>query len=179
MSRITFDVDDREVQAALGRVIAAGKDPRPLLKGIGETLTASSKRRFVTSTAPDGSRWAPNTQATYLGFLNARKGSFGKKGKISAKGAARAIAKKPLIGETRSLSTTINWQMLGRDAVAVGSPMIYASTQQFGAKKGQFGRTKRGAPIPWGEIPPRPFLGVSAQDRADILELAADYLLIE
>jgi len=48
--------------------------------------------------------------------------------------------------------------------------------QQFGAKKGQFGKTRRGAPIPWGNIPARPFLGVSVSDRSDILAILAEHL---
>lgn len=40
-----------------------------------------------------------------------------------------------------------------------------------GARKGQFGRTSRGAPIPWGNIPARDFLGVSADDRVGIVDV--------
>jgi len=58
----------------------------------------------------------------------------------------------------------------------VGSVLEYAAVQQFGAKKGAFGRTRRGAPIPWGDIPPRPFLGLSDADRRSILDLIAEHL---
>jgi phage virion morphogenesis protein len=47
-------------------------------------------------------------------------------------------------------------------SVAVGSNMIYAAVHQLGAKKGAFGQTRRGQPIPFGDIPARPFLGVPA-----------------
>ena len=86
-----------------------------------------------------------------------------------------AGAKKPLIGETRRLSTEISYQ-IAADGVEVGSSMQYAAVQHFGAKKGEFGRTRRGAPIPWGDIPPRPFLGISEVDRAAILDIIADHL---
>jgi hypothetical protein len=33
----------------------------------------------------------------------------------------------------------------------------FCGSQQFGAKQGQFGRGKRNHPIPWGDIPARPF----------------------
>ena len=45
-----------------------------------------------------------------------------------------------------------------------------ATTHQFGAKQGTFGRTTRGGPIPWGNIPARPFLGPSDDLNQDILE---------
>ena len=58
----------------------------------------------------------------------------------------------------------------GSDAI-VGYNLIYATTHQFGAEKGAFGTTSRGGPIPWGDIPARPFLGISDDDRRDIEKL--------
>lgn len=176
MSRITIDITDKDVTAALQRVYDSGKDMRPFLMAVGETLMASTKRRFETSTDPQGRPWAPNSPVTVERMLDAYKGSRKKSGGLSKKGAARAAAKKPLIGETRALSSTINWQLIGPDIVAIGSPRIYAAMQQFGAAKGQFGSTRRGAPTPWGDIPARPFLGVSAQDSQAILDLAGEYM---
>lgn len=206
MTRITITADDRDIDAALARVVEAGKHPRPLLKAIGETLADSTKRRFRTGTSPEGQPWAPNSAVTVERYLSQFSGSFaakrpssqliGSRRGLSARGTARLAAKKPLIGETRSLSGNIVWQLAGNDAVEVGSPMIYAGVQQFGAKMGEFGRysqisrrsrygekdfrrhagTKKGFPLPWGDIPARPFLGISQADRAAILELVGDYL---
>jgi len=177
VTRITITPEDHGIGVALERIIETGKSPRPLLSAIGETLVDSTKRRFQTSTDPEGKPWAPNSPVTIERHLGAFKGSFTKKGGLSKKGAARAAAKKPLIGETRALSSNIAWQLEGNDTVVVGSPMIYAAVQQFGARKGEFGRTKRGAPIPWGNIPARPFLGLSHEDRDDISDLAANFIL--
>lgn len=167
---ITISADDRTVIAALRQIAGRLGDVAPGLKAIGETLTESTKRRFDTGTGPDGAQWAPNSPVTILKYLGAYKGSFTKTGRISAKGADRAISKRPLIGETRSLSSTINWTLDG-NAVLIGSPMIYAAAQQFGADAHEFGAA------PWGSIPPRPFLGVSEEDRRDILDVFSDYLL--
>lgn len=54
--------------------------------------------------------------------------------------------------------------------------MEYAATQQFGAKKGEFRSTKNGAPVPWGDIPARPFLGISADDEDKIIEIIQSHL---
>ena len=175
MTKITLTLDDLPARTAFTALLAAGADMSPLLKGLGETLLASTKARFAQGVGPDGQRWAPNKDSTLLGLLGKYKSSFGKRGKITKKGAQRAASKRPLIGETRQLSTQINYRVLG-PALEVGSPMIYASVQQFGATRGKFGSTKRGAPIPWGTIPARPFLGVSLRDRAEIDAQARAYL---
>jgi phage gpG-like protein len=47
---------------------------------------------------------------------------------------------------------------------------------QFGATKGQFGQTKRGASIPWRNIPARPFLGLSPTDETEIVATVEEYL---
>ena len=166
---IRITVDDKAVQAALQQLLARSSDLTRPMADIGEHLTETTKRRFATSTGPDGERWAPNTEVTILRYLGAFKSSFTKSGAQSKKGAARAGAKKPLIGETRSLSTTIFYSAT-RDSVEVGSGMEYAAVQQFGAKARQFGRA------PWGDIPPRPFLGVSPEDTRSILDIVAGYL---
>lgn len=54
--------------------------------------------------------------------------------------------------------------------------MIYAGTHQFGAAKGSFGTTESGRPIPWGDIPERPFLGLLIDDAAEVELLVRDWL---
>jgi len=51
-----------------------------------------------------------------------------------------------------------------------------AATQQFGAAKGAFGRTKFNGPIPWGNIPARPFLGISEEDESNLVDMLREYL---
>lgn len=162
---------DLNAQQTLGRLAAAGKNLKPLMQSIGESLQDSTRERFATGTAPDGQRWAPNTQTTIEQFLTKQSGNFGKDGKISKRGAARAINKKPLIGISKSLSQTINYDATA-NSVSIGSPMIYASVQQFGAAKGAFA----GGKTPWGTIPARPFLGFSDQDQILIERLTITYI---
>ena len=131
--------------------------------------------RFATSRAPDGTPWAPNAQSTLLRFLDETSGNFTKKGRLSAKGRERIMGKKPLIGVTGGLSSEIFYKSDSHHAI-VASNKPYAAVQQFGARRGQFGATRRGAPIPWGDIPARPFFGLSDDDRASILEKLAKYL---
>lgn len=175
---ITIDatVDDAQVRAALERLARKAADPAPALREIGEVLWISTRARFGTQTAPDGSAWAPNSAVTLGRMLAAKKGSYKKSGALSAKGAKRLGAKKPLT-LTGILADTLARQLTaGGQGVEVGTNRVYGAVQQFGAAQGAFGRDRRNHPIPWGTIPARPYLGVSAQDRTDILRVLTDYL---
>ena len=150
---ITVTVDTAAIERELGRLLEKTGNFAPAFKEIGEDLTESIKQRFSTATAPDGTPWARNQPSTIR-----RKGYD-----------------KPLVGETKSLSREIHYQITG-NTLEVGSTMEYAATQQFGAKRGAHGRTRRGAPIPWGDIPPRPFIGLSAEDEANIHDVIKAHL---
>ncbi|GKT18668.1 phage virion morphogenesis protein [Acidovorax sp. SUPP2522] len=161
-------------------LLERGQDMRPLLLEIGEDLTESTKQRFSSATGPDGTAWAPNSALTLARYSSmfARK----KDGDLTKRSAQKLAGKKPLTGETRALATTINYQVRDVGAVGIGSPMVYAATQQHGAKSGEFGfglyTTRVGSfPIPWGDIPARPFLGASDSDKANIVSLVQSYLM--
>lgn len=146
------------------------KNLRPVLAEIGEDMTESTKRRFTTTKAPDGTLWAPNSATTIAryGDLFARK----KDGTRIKKVEAKIAGKKPLTGETRALATTINYPLQGDNAVSIGSPMVYAAMQQFRGKKSDF-------PHLWANIPARPFLGTSEADTTNIADLVRSYMLGE
>jgi phage gpG-like protein len=95
-----------------------------------------------------------------------------KTGKITAQGQRAASGKRPLLGLSGALSTTINYEA-DDDGVSIGSPMIYAAVQQFGAQAREFG-----GKAPWGKIPARPFLGLSSEDEASINESVVAFLAL-
>ncbi|MCK9987404.1 MAG: hypothetical protein AzoDbin1_03876 [Azoarcus sp.] len=166
---ITININDRPILDALQELVERNRDLRPVLRAIGEDIAESTRRRFVTSTAPDGTPWAPNSQVTMDRYLGVFRGSYKKDGSLSKKGAARKGNKKPLIGESKDLSTTIAYQLEGTNAVAIGSNKPYAAMQQFGGAKAQW-------PHLWGDIPARPFLGLSDGDHRTILDTVTSYL---
>ena len=168
---ITIQIDNQQIRQAFTRLVASAKDPRPVLEQIGELLVDSTRQRFGASIAPDGSPWAKNSPTTLMRYLNVYKGAFSKRdGRLTKSGANRVTSKKPLIGETGSLSSPIDYAVEG-GVLAVGSTMIYGVVQQFGAKKREFGGKS-----PWGDIPARPFLGVSDRDSQNILDTISAYL---
>lgn len=154
-TRLAIDIDDAELRATLSALTAAVADPAPALREIGEHLLRTTRARFGQGEkrAPDGTPWARNSATT-----------------IARKGRDNPLYQSGL------LQGTLRWQLTGGGrAVEVGSNRIYAAVQQFGQPKGASGRTRRGGPIPWGDIPPRPFLGVSEDDREAITDILGDY----
>jgi len=151
-------------------ILERGRNLRPVLAEIGEDQTESTKRRFSTAKAPDGTPWAQNSATTIAryGDLFARK----KDGTRSKKTEAKIAGKKPLTGETRALATTINYQVLSDNEVGTGSPMVYAAMMNHGGKKSDF-------PHLWGDIPARVFLGASEADKINIADLVRSYMLGE
>lgn len=146
--RIQVEFDDTEVRRMLQRLIDAGINPRPALLEIGEELVDSTQKRFESESGPDGVPWVRNSELT-----KSRKGD----------------RDQPLTGDG-ALGKEIYYDVIGGDTLEVGSVMEYAATQQFGAKQGQFGRSDRNTPLPWGDIPARPFIGISDADEEVIIK---------
>jgi phage gpG-like protein len=168
---ITIDFDSAPVHDALDRLLAAlgPAGIAPAMKEIGEVLQESTKQRFATSTAPDGTRWAPNAQATFESYLARDGKNFRKDGRLGAKGAARAMNKKPLV-DTGMLADTITWQLVdGGAGVEIGTNR-FAGEWDGGAAVHQFGNRA-------GTIPARPFLGGSSEDEVEVLEIVVRHLL--
>ena len=148
-------VDDAEILAALNRLLVAVDNPRPALLDAAEQLMQSTQQRFSTKTAPDGSQWDRNSDVTI-----ARKGE-----------------NNPLIGGDigvdgfrvggGTLLQQFNYD-LSDDGFDLFNTMQYAAMQQFGGAKEEF-------PHLWGDIPARPFLGVSEDDKEHVLAIFTQF----
>lgn len=154
METYRFEFDDERALSALARLEGRAGALRPLMQDLSELLVTSTKERFPRGVDPEGVPWAPNAPST-----------------IARKGSAR-----PLIGESRRLGNEI-FGIVDDRSVSVGSALIYAAVMQDGARKGEFGRTRRKAPIPWADIPARQFVGLSADDQRNIGETVQEFLL--
>ena len=109
--RIILDVDDGAVVDALNRLRRAGGETAPALRSIGEGLINSTRERFNSQTAPDGSPWAPLAESTK---------------------ARKRRNKNKVLTPDGDLRREISYR-LGPDDVEVGSSRIYAGAHQFGA----------------------------------------------
>lgn len=173
MTAFDVTIRDSAAQAVLDQLAQRATNLRPALLEIGEDLVDISKSAFKTSTSPWGERWAPNTQATILAHLAKFSGSYSKRtGRITATGARRTINKKPLIGETRELSSQTEPQVDG-NTLTVSNLMPYAAIQNFG------GRAGKGKKV---EIPARPFMpaddagSLAPVAQAAVMEVLERYL---
>jgi phage virion morphogenesis protein len=143
---IDIQYNDDDGLAALRKLQKAAGNLSPALKEIGEDLQESTKQRFVSLSGPDGQAWPENSPVT----LERKRGL------------------RPLTDEG-TLMDTINYQLLDNSTLAIGSPLEYAAMQQFGGSKSEF-------PHLWGDIPERPFLGISDDDRSNILDIVQSHL---
>ena len=169
---ITVDIQGADVvRNQLLRLAERGHNLSPLLQSMGEYMTNSTLRNFENSTSPDGERWAANSPVTFGRMLGNRH--HNKDGRINARGVNRVMSKRPLI-LSHALMGSIHYE-LASQSVTVGTNMVYAKTQHFGAAQGAFGRDRRGHPIPWGTIPARPFLGIGARDLPVLERMVMEY----
>lgn len=146
---IIVSINDADVLSAFNRLIALSAQPTGPLLAIGEKVAEFTKVLFEKSQDPYGVPWAPNSDTTLRKLMHGSKKNFTKKGAISKRGEQLLSGKKPLIGESKDLSTKFSYRVLDY-AVAITSPMVYAAMQNFGGTKAEF-------PNLWGDIPARQF----------------------
>lgn len=156
MTTIRVDVRADETRALLAELYRRTHDVGPALDAIGQILVSNTQLRFVDQKDPDGQHWEPLSAVTLARRRKAGRGA-------------------QILRDTGRLAASITYKVAG-GSVELGTNVVYAGTHQFGAKKGSYGRTGRGAPIPWGDIPARPFFGYNADDKAAVLELLQRYI---
>ena len=156
MTTIKIDVRADETQKLLAELQRRTGNIQPAMEGIGQILVSNTQQRFVDQVDPDGLPWKELSAVT---LSRRRKAGSGAK----------------ILRDTGRLAASINYRVVG-GSVEPGTNVVYAPTHQYGAKKGSYGRTRKGSPIPWGDIPARPFFGYNDQDQADVLELLQRYI---
>ena len=168
---IRIELRDKELRAALSRLVTAGEDLSPATAAVAAHLLRVTEDAFEQERDPaTGEAWAPLSEVTVNLPPSDRRGR---------KNAAPRGPGHPL-QVSRNLLNSILADYDATTAV-VGTNLKYATTQHYGAERGKFGRgnfkTKKGSfPIPWGDIPARPFFGVSPDDERAITDIIADHI---
>lgn len=175
-----IELSDRSGLDYLHGLVERAGNMQPVLKEIGVDMQESAIQRFSTTTAPDGTPWARNSAVTLLNY--SQRFARNKNGTLKPDGVRAMGAKKPGTVEGTLANHSISFQVKSESEVSIGSSMPYAGTFHYGAQSGEFGmagyKTRNGIfPIPWGNIPARPFLGASEDDKANIVRLVQSYLL--
>lgn len=151
---------DRAFEAALGGLIAGFDDLEPLAEWFGGYLESSTVERFDAETAVDGTPWEKSIRAKEEGGQTLTD--------ISQ--LRSSIHAEPANGSVR-------W----------GSNKIYARIHNQGGTIRAKGGGKLKFQLPGGlgfvsvdkvTIPARPFLGINAEDEAELIALAEDYAVM-
>ncbi len=170
MSGISLNLrlDDQAVFGALDGLLDRLTHKLPLMRAISGYLRASTRERFETQKAPDGSTWKPSIRAKISGgvtlvdhgilrdsFIDAAGEDFAQVGTSDARAGTFQFGRteaEPVAAHTRQIR-----QAFGRPLSSVVTQSVRAHSRN-------------------PNIAARPMLGVSAEDRAEILALAQDHL---
>lgn len=157
---IEIKLKDEVVQTALRQLAERLTDMTEAMEEIGEALMVSTRDRMTAGKMPDGAAFAPRSQATLDRYAAMRPPARPRGGPLNLYGH--------LIGGI--------FPEAGPDSVRIGSNAIQAAVMQFGQAQGASGRTARDGAIPWGNIPARPYLGISDEDRSAITGIVGEWL---
>jgi len=164
-------------------------DPRVALKQVGVLMVAESQRSFRDQ-KHGRDKWEPRAPVNVYGII----ADFAK----GSKPPARRFENSKTLRDTGRLSASIAFRVLGRKAVEVGSNLEYAAVLHHGGKiesetitpevqksLGKWLKTKKGVgfkdQLGWllnkkftdtkltGEVPARPFVGITKQTINDVL----------
>lgn len=177
---LKFNIQSDVIINVLDRAEAALENPKPMFQDMGEFLVPANQNRFKISTAPDGTKWLPNSEMTYLNILG--KQHTNKDGTLNNKGINRVMSKRTLVGDG-TLMNSIHYQISG-DLLLVGSNLVYAAIHQFGGTI----KPKNKKTLSWkvGDvsifakqvvIPKREWLGISVSEEAELMNIAEDHIL--
>lgn len=158
MTGAQITITDDELRRAIAGLSRLARDPAPALEVVGEALQFSTLERQRAGRAPDGSAWPALNPA----YRAEKSGS-------------------EMLRESGRLMGSLSRQVRGAQ-LRFGTNVIYAAIHQFGgtirAKGGGRlafflgGALQRPTEV---TIPARPFLGISAEDREEIIEIFSGF----
>ena len=149
MADAVVTIHDDELRALCSRLnqIALKPSERKVLLGyIGEEMVTQTKERFATKESPDGDSWADIAESTKNYYLK----------KFGTKNPANGT-----LWRQGNLMDSIT-QEVGSWSVTVGATKVYAAVHQYGWKE--------------RNIIARPYLGLSNDDRTDIILIINNFL---
>lgn len=153
-------IDATPIGELARRLEAVDGDKAEALDAIGAAWETSTKVRFETSTAPDGTPWKPSQRVLQH------------KGKTPLK----------TLVESARLKGSITHAADG-DTVEVGTNVEYAAAHQFGATIQQAGAHAVPLVLPEGAaggrvivLPARPFIGITEADYVNFAEILEGFI---
>ncbi|MHB8808958.1 MAG: phage virion morphogenesis protein [Desulfobulbaceae bacterium] len=168
MSGITIRIEDAALTALLNQTAARFGDLTPLNRRIAMLMASSIRENFEAGGRP--TRWKPSKRA------KTQRGQT--------------------LRDTNRLMNSITGKGTATQAIA-GTSDVRAAVHNFGAKRGSFGTVQaavrahlrrirgkeqkvrahsRKQPMPWGDIPARPFMLLQPDDLVEIKDMVGTYL---
>ena len=147
--------DLQRITQRLTKLIRSSQNLSPLTRRLAEDMADDIEENFQTESGPDGSPWAALSPVTQR--ERAMKGYTGP------------------IGQRTGRMAQVTRQH-DRKSAAAGLTVDYVRTFHYGAPAGAYGRTSRGAPIPWGPVPARPVAGFGRRLIAQVRTTIIDWL---
>ena len=149
-AHLTLIVDDADAQVLFGRLAEFSGAPMQLaLADIGEHLLNSTRDRAAAQVDPSGVPWVP-LSPRYERFKEKKRPNVPK-----------------LKFDAHMLGDQLSYQARP-GSLDLGTSAVYGAIQQFGGKPGMRPGTRN--------IPARIWLGLSEQDRTDIVEILGEHL---
>jgi phage virion morphogenesis protein len=164
MTTITINVASEPVISVLNRLTERLGDLKVPFTDVGEYLLQSTDQHFREERAPDGTPWAPNSPVTIERYFAKRSGRpvYHTKAGKSVPGGKKILRDSGLLQDLMRYQATPT-------SLTVGTDRPYAAMQQFGGTRAQY-------PWLWGDIPARPFLGMSPEDENEVLTILSGYI---
>ncbi len=190
---LTESYGQREIGSAIAKLRRRLDTMQPVLDDIGKIYVEEVKYRIKTQTAPTGRVWPHNTKLTKKLKTNGIKKATGWKtfmkqgggGLINRATGWKTVRHPAIEGPNKRLVWTgdlrnkLKYRVSGNTVIVVAD-VPYATTIQYGADKGSFvagGMTTGFGASPWGDIPPRPFLGSNKKTNERVMTMLGEYLL--
>lgn len=143
----SVSINDAAIKTRLNELLANATDLAPVFASIGEMLLISHDERFSKQVSPDGSAWAPLSEE----YKQRKK-----------KNADTILTLNSI------LRGSLAYHASSTDLL-FGTPMEYGAIHQFGGTPTM--RPQNAA------IPQREWLGVSSEDKSEIIMMLHDYLV--
>ncbi|MEN8720472.1 MAG: phage virion morphogenesis protein [Oceanococcaceae bacterium] len=146
MSSLAFEIEgDDEIIRRLNKLLGRVETIQTVLAEAGNRIVDNIRLTFTDSESPYGVAWAPLSPVTIAKPVIP--------GGATLRGDGQPLLNTGTLRDSIALATVGN-------AVEIGTNDPRAPTHQFGARQGEYGRSSRNGPIPWGDVPARPFLPI-------------------
>lgn len=173
---------EQQLQAALRRVAQSMEDASPAMRAVSLVLLRETERIFAREGKGVGldADWAPLSEVTkhQRALMQSGGRQHGKSGKQLAGYTRAKGGPMQILQRSGKLAASVTPVSTAHTA-GITTNRRYAATMFFGAKQGQFGRDRRNHPLPWGDIPGRPFFPLRNVHGTPRLTEPAQQLVIE